>query len=588
MALKLFVDISATSMASALVRSPTDMTALPFTELVVGDGREYELYLVDGSLDGGGYATFSGSALYTPLIALGLCGNPSGGTFTLTYDGQTTGLLDFAATPAAVQAALEALSNIGVGDVVVTGVAGKYYKVTFQGALANTDVAEITGDGSQLTPASVVSVDTITPGGGGENEVQLIQLRQNPISYADTWTPIANGWTGKLSTRTLETVAKEAEDSPIEAFLQITVQDPVGSRATYLKAPATVLCTIADPESFAGADKPTFATVAYVDSLALATGIFTRQAASSSAAGNTNITRPAGSHAHTAFVTITGAASTTRTLAVQTTNAPAAGDQERVVLIIPATAGITLEVRDATNVGTLLKSIITDGSAQTLFVDVTYSGAAWELSGDNSGAMRTEQNLAGLASKRTSRANLGTLFHTIVDKAADFVITADDDGTLFRVTTSVSAIQATLPDPAAVGNGWTCAFLKADSAAGSIVTDPATETVSTESELMIHASDGSGWVVLARVGRPTTSSSVGIINLADITALTGGTATDLDSLATADGTYALNAIVMLSYGLASQLWKLVSGTDSEDESLGIVRPDDYATTTNEKVWKKIG
>ncbi len=43
-----------------------------------------------------------------------------GGTFTLSFAGQTTSAISYNATAAAVQSALEALSNIAAGDVVVT------------------------------------------------------------------------------------------------------------------------------------------------------------------------------------------------------------------------------------------------------------------------------------------------------------------------------------------------------------------------------------------------------------------------------------------------------------------------------------
>ena len=43
-----------------------------------------------------------------------------GGTFTLTYNGQTTAAIAYNATAAQVQSALEALNNVAPGDVVVT------------------------------------------------------------------------------------------------------------------------------------------------------------------------------------------------------------------------------------------------------------------------------------------------------------------------------------------------------------------------------------------------------------------------------------------------------------------------------------
>jgi hypothetical protein len=51
------------------------------------------------------------------VLSLWLEGDPSGGTFRLTWNGQQTGTIAWDATPAVVQAALEGLSNIGIGDV---------------------------------------------------------------------------------------------------------------------------------------------------------------------------------------------------------------------------------------------------------------------------------------------------------------------------------------------------------------------------------------------------------------------------------------------------------------------------------------
>ena len=45
-----------------------------------------------------------------------ITGSPTGGFFTLTFEGDTTGPIPFDATAAQVQAALEALPNIGPGN----------------------------------------------------------------------------------------------------------------------------------------------------------------------------------------------------------------------------------------------------------------------------------------------------------------------------------------------------------------------------------------------------------------------------------------------------------------------------------------
>lgn len=84
-------------------------------------------------------------------------------SFTLTYSGQTTASLAALATAAQVQAALEALSNIGAGNVTVTGAAGGVYTVTFIGALAGTDVAQMTA--TPTGGSGTVTVATGTAGG---------------------------------------------------------------------------------------------------------------------------------------------------------------------------------------------------------------------------------------------------------------------------------------------------------------------------------------------------------------------------------------------------------------------------------------
>lgn len=98
-----------------------------------------------------------------------ITGGPTGGTFTLTNQGQTTGPIAFNATPAVVRTALEALSNIEPGDVAVTGANGGPWTVTF---LAPGDVPQMTGSGALLTggAAPAVAVTTTT---GGVARVQL-------------------------------------------------------------------------------------------------------------------------------------------------------------------------------------------------------------------------------------------------------------------------------------------------------------------------------------------------------------------------------------------------------------------------------
>lgn len=95
-----------------------------------------------------------------------ITGTPTGGTFTLTYDGQTTAAIPFDATAAQVQAALRALSNMPESGVTVSGGPGPgtAFTVTFTDA---KNVSQMTASGASLTGGSSPAVAVATATGGG-------------------------------------------------------------------------------------------------------------------------------------------------------------------------------------------------------------------------------------------------------------------------------------------------------------------------------------------------------------------------------------------------------------------------------------
>lgn len=105
-------------------------------------------------------------------------GPVTAGTFTITYSAQTTAALDFDATAAEIQTALEALSNLAPGDVVVSG--GPIFTtpvtIIFQGTLAGTNVGAITVDSTSLTGGTYVP-STLTAGGAA-----VTSIPQSPVS----------------------------------------------------------------------------------------------------------------------------------------------------------------------------------------------------------------------------------------------------------------------------------------------------------------------------------------------------------------------------------------------------------------------
>lgn len=101
---------------------------------------------------------------------IAITGGPTGGTFTLTFSGQTTSGIAYNAAASAVQSALEALSNIAPGDITCTGgpLPGSNVSVSFAGgSYDGVDVPQMTANGSGLTGGTspAVTVTTTTPGG---------------------------------------------------------------------------------------------------------------------------------------------------------------------------------------------------------------------------------------------------------------------------------------------------------------------------------------------------------------------------------------------------------------------------------------
>ncbi|BAD56380.1 hypothetical protein [Nocardia farcinica] len=76
----------------------------------------------------------------------------TGGTFTLSFGGQTTTGIAYDATAATVQSALEALSTVGTGNATVTGPTGGPYAVTI------TAPGTLSASGASLTPAGTVVI----------------------------------------------------------------------------------------------------------------------------------------------------------------------------------------------------------------------------------------------------------------------------------------------------------------------------------------------------------------------------------------------------------------------------------------------
>ena len=108
------------------------------------------------------YVKSPGGTNHTTVLTM--TGAPTGGTFTLTYSAQTTAALPYNATAGQIQAALEALSNIGEGEVDVSGgpINSAPISITWYGTLAGV-ITNPTANSAGLTGGTS---PTITPTSG--------------------------------------------------------------------------------------------------------------------------------------------------------------------------------------------------------------------------------------------------------------------------------------------------------------------------------------------------------------------------------------------------------------------------------------
>ncbi len=134
----------------------------------------------------------------------------SGGYFTLTFDSVTTGHIAWDATIAEIQAALEALSNIGEGNIVCTGddpdpdlatqlSDGGVVTMTFASTMAGLPQVEMTADASNLTGAGhALAVTTDTAGFRGSYRGSVpgafLQDQLNAYLFVNTGTGNVPVW----------------------------------------------------------------------------------------------------------------------------------------------------------------------------------------------------------------------------------------------------------------------------------------------------------------------------------------------------------------------------------------------------------
>ncbi len=121
------------------------------------------------------------------LQTLTKSGTISGGTYTITFNGYTTGLLQWNSSAAVVQAALEALPSVGTGGVVVTGGSIDTAPLAIQFWLQGNEPA-ITVDTSLLTGSTpgITVAETIA---GAAGAADGRQTSSNIVGLLETFLP---------------------------------------------------------------------------------------------------------------------------------------------------------------------------------------------------------------------------------------------------------------------------------------------------------------------------------------------------------------------------------------------------------------
>lgn len=117
------------------------------------------------------------------------------GNFALQFGSTTTGNIKFDATPDTVQADLEALTTIDIGNVLVTTANNGGYKVEFTGTLGDTDVATLLALNVNLNAGATIDVSTVRQGNPNPHYgVQTLLTEGGQSGSGPTWPTTAN-WT---------------------------------------------------------------------------------------------------------------------------------------------------------------------------------------------------------------------------------------------------------------------------------------------------------------------------------------------------------------------------------------------------------
>ncbi len=369
------------------------------------------------------------------------------GSFTLTFNGQTSGPLPFNATATQVQTALNALSSIGgVGGSVAVTQSGGVSTVTFGGALGVGDQPQISATGAGGVTAGTATVRNGSSGGPDQRGTARVNAADLGAFESRGFAIAVGSGSGKSTAAStafaaplVATVTANGTGEPVDGGQVTFIPPGSGASATLTGSPATIAAGTASVTATANATGGAYAVTA------TATGV-----ATAASFNLTNLTTAVASIART-------------TPSAQFTNA---GSVTYTVTFADATLGLTASNFDLTGTAGIADTNI--GTPTTSDGGLTWSVPVTGLSGTDGTLVLNLVNNAGLDHAATNLSFAGesyTLDHTAPTTAFDSTPTA---------TTSNRTPTFTFSGTDVGGSGVSYYEVKVDSGGFATQTSPFT------------------------------------------------------------------------------------------------------------------
>ena len=199
-------------------------------------GNEQETFrsipLVDLGEKAGSAALVIGSqaAGTNEVQTLAKTGTVSGGTFTISFQGQTTAAIAYGETAANIITALNLLSNVDSGDITATGGPAGTSDVVFTfaggGRYAGTNVPLMVVNGAALTGGGSYAIAETTPGAysanpGGLTDLYAVRFGLDGFHGVSVPGQLINTWLPDFSTAGAVKTG-EVEMGPVAVVLKAT------------------------------------------------------------------------------------------------------------------------------------------------------------------------------------------------------------------------------------------------------------------------------------------------------------------------------------------------------------------------------